>query len=188
MRGTWPIAMLGATLTAVHAWRAPTVPVPLPLPPPAATSRRRHGELRLLAEPPQPRNMLGGLLLRLKQLPSDAFETLPAGLKVVIRNPSLMQLSANALDDEVRMLMVELQQRLALSELELQQLIVACPSVLSESARGFDAELGPRLARLQERLGLSDAQLRSIVLAVPQCSAEGLRRRRIWRGWRRSTG
>ena len=49
---------------------------------------------------------------------AGVLQSLPAGLQVVLRNPSLFRLSAAELDDR-RVLMVALQERLSLEEAEL---------------------------------------------------------------------
>ena len=119
-----------------------------------------------MANPPQP---LSGLIT---SAAAGVLQSLPAGLQVVLRNPSLFQLSATELDDR-RVLMVALQERLSLAEAELVSIIVACPSLLSMR---FAEEVEPRLAQLQGRLSLSDNALRTVVLGAPLVLGAGASR------------
>jgi len=119
-----------------------------------------------VANPPQP---LSGLIT---SAAAGVLQSLPAGLQVVLRNPSLFQLSADELDDR-RVLMVALQERLSLAEAELVSIIVACPSLLSMR---FAEEVEPRLTQLQGRLQLSDNALRTVVLGAPLVLGAGASR------------
>jgi hypothetical protein len=102
---------------------------------------------------------------------AGVLQSLPAGLQVVLRNPSLFRLSATELDDR-RVLMVALQERLSLEEAELVSIIVACPSLLSTRF----AEVEPRLSQLQARLQLSEKALRAVVLGAPLVLGAGASR------------
>ena len=103
---------------------------------------------------------------------AGVLQSLPAGLQVVLRNPSLFRLSAAELDDR-RVLMVALQERLSLEEAELVSIIVACPSLLSMR---FAEEVEPRLSQLQARLQLSEKTLRTVVLGAPLVLGAGASR------------
>ena len=103
---------------------------------------------------------------------AGVLQSLPAGLQVVLRNPSLFRLSAAELDDR-RVLMVALQERLSLEEAELVSIIIACPSLLSMR---FAEEVEPRLSQLQARLQLSEKTLRTVVLGAPLVLGAGASR------------
>ncbi len=143
-------------------WQAPPQPL-------NSNPRRARAAVRCSSVPPaQKTDVISAgvqvVLKSLSQLPSGVLQSLPAGLQVVLGNPSLFSLSANTLDGDVRLLMIALQERLSLSEDELVRVVVACPSVLSFN---YAEELEPRLSQLQARLALTDAQLRHVVLAEP---------------------
>ena len=128
-----------------------------------------------VANPPQPLSGLitAGVISRgWSDAAAGVMHSLPAGLQVVLRNPSLFQLSSDELDDR-RVLMIALSDRLSLAEAELVSIIVACPNLLSER---FAEDVEPRIAQLQERLQLSDNALRTVVLGAPLVLGTGASR------------